>query len=186
MIYLSLFWAFLKIGLFSFGGAYSAIPLIRDCISQTGWLTDEMLANILAISESTPGPIMVNSATYIGAAQGGVLGAAVATFAVVLPAFVLILILMVCLKALIKKPPVQAVFSGIIPCVVGLILSTGVQLLLKELFTIPAGFSVDWIGLLILALLLGIHCFFKFILHKKLSPIWLILIAAILGTLLYG
>ena len=86
-IYLDLFLGFLKVGLFAFGGAYGAIPLIRDVVLSYGWLSDEALSYMIAVSESTPGPIMVNLATYIGSAKAGVLGAAVATFAVVLPAF---------------------------------------------------------------------------------------------------
>ena len=97
MIYLKLFISFLKVGLFSFGGAYSAIPLIRDEVISNGWLTDEMLTNIIAVSESTPGPIMVNLATYIGSTQAGFLGSLIATFAVILPAFIIILLIMVLL-----------------------------------------------------------------------------------------
>mgnify|MGYP001771506843 FL=1 len=72
MIYLDLLIGFLKVGLFSFGGAYGAIPLIRDVVLSYGWLDDEMLTYFIAVSESTPGPIMVNLATYIGSSQGGI------------------------------------------------------------------------------------------------------------------
>lgn len=89
MIYLTLFLEFLKIGAFSFGGAYGAIPLIKETVISHGWLNEEMFANIIAVSESTPGPIMVNTATYIGNVQGGILGAALATLGVVLPSWVL-------------------------------------------------------------------------------------------------
>ena len=102
MILLSLFWEFLKIGLFTFGGAYGAIPLIRQCVLTQGWMTEETFANILAVSESTPGPIMVNSATYIGSSQAGILGAAVATLGVVLPSFVVILLISVLFAKLVK------------------------------------------------------------------------------------
>ena len=94
MIYFDLFIGFLEVGFFSFGGAYVAIPLIRDVVMAHGWLDDEMLSYMIAISESTPGPIMVNMATYVGSEKGGLLGAAIATFAVVLPAFIIILLLM--------------------------------------------------------------------------------------------
>ncbi|CBK74624.1 Chromate transport protein ChrA [Butyrivibrio fibrisolvens 16/4] len=87
MIYIDLLIGFLEVGLFSFGGAYSAIPLIRDVVRVHAWLDDEMLAYMIAISESTPGPIMVNMATYIGSEKGGLLGAIIATTSVVLPAF---------------------------------------------------------------------------------------------------
>ena len=84
MIYLDLFLGFLRVGCFAFGGAYGAIPLIRDVVLSYGWMTDEMLTYMIAVSESTPGPIMVNLATYVGSNQAGLPGALLATFAVVL------------------------------------------------------------------------------------------------------
>lgn len=103
MIYLDLFLGFLRVGCFAFGGAYGAIPLIRDVVLSYGWLTDETLTYMIAVSESTPGPIMVNLATYVGSNQGGLLGAIIATLAVILPSFFVILLLMVALKTLLKK-----------------------------------------------------------------------------------
>ena len=94
MIYIALFIGFLKVGLFSFGGGYVSIALIREIVLSYGWLDDEMLSYMIAVSESTPGPIMVNLATYIGSSQGGILGAFIATAAVVLPAFLIILVIM--------------------------------------------------------------------------------------------
>ena len=91
MIYFQLFMGFLKVGCFSFGGAYGAIPLIRNVVLSYGWLEDETFTYFVAVSESTPGPIMVNLATYIGSSQAGFLGAVLATLAVVLPSFLLIL-----------------------------------------------------------------------------------------------
>ena len=93
MIYLELFLGFLEVGCFSFGGAYGAIPLIRDVVLSYGWLSEEMLTYMIAVSESTPGPIMVNLATYVGSSQAGLLGSLAATIAVVLPAFVIILLI---------------------------------------------------------------------------------------------
>ena len=87
MIYLELFLGFLKVSCFAFGGAYGAIPLIRDVVLSYGWISDETLTYMIAVSESTPGPIIVNLATYIGNTQGGLLGALVATLGVVLPCF---------------------------------------------------------------------------------------------------
>ena len=94
MILLDLFLGFLRVGLFAFGGAYGAIPLIRDVVLSCGWLSDDMLTYMIAVSESTPGPIMVNLATYVGSNQAGLAGAILATFAVVLPAFIIILMLL--------------------------------------------------------------------------------------------
>ena len=103
MIYLDLFLCFLKVGSFAFGGAYGAIPLIRDVVMSYGWLRDEMLTYMIAVSESTPGPIMVNLATYIGSNQAGFLGAVVATLAVVLPSFLIILWGTALLKTALKN-----------------------------------------------------------------------------------
>ena len=91
MILWNLFLGFLKVGCFSFGGAYAAIPLIRDIVLSYGWLDEEMLTYMIAVSESTPGPIMVNLATYVGTSQAGFIGAMIATFAVVLPSFLIML-----------------------------------------------------------------------------------------------
>ena len=92
MILFDLFLGFLKVGCFAFGGAYGAIPLIRDVVLSYGWLTDEAITYMIAVSESTPGPIMINLATYIGSSQGGLLGAVIATLAVVLPSFIIMLV----------------------------------------------------------------------------------------------
>ena len=94
MIYFDLLFGFLKVGLFAFGGAYGAIPLIRDVVLSYGWIEDEMLTYMIAVSESTPGPIMVNLATYVGSSQAGFWGSLIATTAVVLPSFIIILLIM--------------------------------------------------------------------------------------------
>ena len=94
MIYWDLFLGFLKVGSFTFGGAYSAIPLIRDVVRSYGWLSDETLTYMIAVSESTPGPIIVNLATYVGNSQAGFWGVVLATLAVVLPSFFVILPIM--------------------------------------------------------------------------------------------
>lgn len=103
MIYLSLLLGFLEIGLFAFGGAYGAIPLIQERVLTNNWMDEAMFTNIVGISESTPGPIMVNVATYVGNSQGGVLGAAIATLGVVLPSFVIILLITVSLGVWIQN-----------------------------------------------------------------------------------
>ena len=122
MICLDLFIGFLKVGFFSFGGGYAAIPLIRDIVLSYGWVTDEMLTDMIAVSESTPGPIMVNLATYIGSSQAGLPGAILATMAVVIPAFVIILLVMAAMKSVLKNPCVRAVMRGLTACVTGVIL----------------------------------------------------------------
>lgn len=185
MILLSLFWEFLKIGLFTFGGAYGAIPLIRQSVLACGWMSEEMFSNILAVAESTPGPIMVNSATYVGASQAGVLGAMVATIGVVLPSFVLILLIARLFAKFTKHPGVKAVLQGIKPCVAGIILATGVALALETLTGLPEGFSPDGSSALIFLLLSGTILLYGKLRKKPLSPIALILLSALLGILLY-
>ena len=93
MIYLTLFLTFLKIGAVSFGGGYGMISLIRETVLENAWLTEEEFLNFIAVAESTPGPLAVNMATFIGSAQAGFLGALVATLGVILPSFVIILII---------------------------------------------------------------------------------------------
>lgn len=182
MIYLDLFWGFLQVGCFAFGGAYGAIPLIRDVVLAYGWLDDEALTYMIAISESTPGPIMVNLATYIGSSQGGFWGSVLATTAVVLPAFVIILVVMILLKSAMKNPYVQAVLRGLKPCVIGIILATGVEMVFSNCF--PGSF--DWKAAGLTAVLAAILFGSKYGLKKKLSPIALICIAAMLGAVVYG
>lgn len=183
MIYWDLFWGFLQVGCFAFGGAYGAIPLIRDIVLSYGWLSDEALSYMIAVSESTPGPIMVNLATYIGSSQAGLPGAALATTAVVLPAFCIILLVMVVLKAAMKNPYVQAVLRGLKPCVIGIILATGLELIAAN--CLPSG-SPDWKAIALTAILAAILFGSKPLLKKKLSPITLIIISALLGILVYG
>lgn len=183
MIYWELFLGFLRVGCFAFGGAYGAIPLIREVVLGYGWLTDEAISNMIAISESTPGPIMVNMATYIGSSQGGVLGALIATTAVVLPAFFIILLVMILLNAALKSPYVQAVLRGVKPCIIGIILITGADMILRNV--LPSG-APDVKALGLTALLAVILFGSKYLLKKKLSPITLILISAVLGIAVYG
>ena len=182
MIYLDLFLGFLRVGAFTFGGGYAAIPLIRDVVLSYGWLSDEALTYMIGVSESTPGPIMVNMATYVGSSQGGILGAALATLAVVLASFCIILLILILLKSLIRNEKVQAMLAGMQPCIIGIIVATGVQLSLKACF--PQG-AVDFRALVIAAILVGVILFCKKT-KKKISPIGLIGISAVLGILFYG
>ena len=183
MIILDLFLGFLKVGCFAFGGAYGAIPLIREVVLGYGWLTDDAISNMIAISESTPGPIMVNMATYIGSCQGGVLGALIATTAVVLPAFFIILLVMILLNTVLKNPYVQAILQGLKPCIIGIILVTGADMIQDNLHP-AAALDAKAAGLTaVLALILFGS---KYLLKKRISPITLILISAVLGILVYG
>ena len=186
MIYLELFLGFLKVGCFAFGGAYGAIPLIRDVVLAYGWLSDEMLTYMIAVSESTPGPIMVNLATYIGSSQGGFLGALVATTAVITPSFFVILLITALLKTALKNPYVQAVLRGVKPCVVGIVLATGIYMVFSSCFGITKNMQVDLQAIMITSLLVFSMFGYKHLVKKKLSPIMLIVLSAVAGIVVYG
>ena len=183
MIYLELFYHFFKVSCFTFGGAYGAIPLIRDMVLQNGWLSKERLSYMIAVSESTPGPIMVNLATYIGSNQAGFWGAVIATFAVVLPAFLVIVLITTLLKTAVKNPDVPAVLDGVKPCVVGVVAATGLCMTVEQCFPMAQGAWVNAQALLVAAGLLAAMVLYRVWRKKKLSFILLIVLSAFLGIL---
>ena len=122
MICLTLFWNFLMIGTLSFGGGYGMISLVREVVLGHGWLTESEFLSFIAVSESTPGPLAVNMATFIGSSQAGLPGALVATLGVVLPSFVIILLVAAVLRSVLRYAGVQAVLDGVRPCVVAMLL----------------------------------------------------------------
>lgn len=183
MILFNLFMGFLRVGCFAFGGAYGAIPLIRDVVLSFGWLTDEELSYMIAVSESTPGPIMVNMATYVGSSQAGFLGALIATFAVVLPSFLIILLVVKIFTGVIKNPNIQAVLRGLKPCIIGVVLSMGIYMTGK---TVYGGFVKSDIKTLLLTAAVAVLMFAPQMLKKKkISPIILIVIGAVAGIFIY-
>ena len=189
MIYLQLFLTFLEIGAFSFGGGYGMISLMREKALMHGWLSEEELLNMIAVAESTPGPIAVNMATFVGAAEGGILGSIVATLGVVLPSFVIILLIAALVKNLLKFAGVKAFLGGIRPAVVGLILATAVTMLMRTVInftSIGDQVTVDVRDVIILVALVAIPFVTKLILKKKPSPILMIVISAGLGILMYS
>ena len=181
MIYLELLLAFLKVGLFSFGGAYGAIPLIRDVVLSHGWMSEEYLTYMIAVSESTPGPIMVNMATFVGSTQAGFLGSAVATFGVVFPSFCVILLVTAILKNLTDNKYFKAIMQGLKPCVIGIILATGLHLIVTNCVMMKDNLVVDVKAICILLILIVIMFGYQKITKKKLSPIMLIVVSAIVG-----
>ena len=185
MIYLDLLIGFLKVGLFAFGGAYGAIPLIRDVVLAYGWLNDEMLTYMIAVSESTPGPIMVDLATYVGSSQAGFPGALIATAAVVLPSFIIILLIMVLLKKLLKNPYVQAILRGMKPCIIGIILATGLYMILHNCVDSSIQFSLNTTAIIMTVVLSAVYFGSGKILKKGISPIGLIGISAVAGIIIY-
>ena len=186
MIYVDLLIGFLKVGMFAFGGAYGAIPLIRDVVLSYGWISDEMLTYMNAVSESTPGPIMVNLATYVGSSQAGLAGALIATAAVVLPSFVIILLIMILLKKLLKNPYVQAVLRGVKPCIIGIILATGIFMILQHCIGSVSDASFDMTAIIMTAVLALIYFGSTKVTKKGLSPIGLIGVSAVAGVIVYG
>ena len=197
MIYLQLFWTFLKIGALTFGGGYAMIPLVQDAVVTNNWLTEEAFLNFIAVAESTPGPIAINMATYIGSIQGrayfgligGLFGSIVATLGVVLPSFVIILMIVALIKNFVKYAPVQAVLRGIRPVALALILSTGLTLTLKTLFGITnlsSTIKFEWRGIAVFCTMAIIYLCYYFKKKKFISPIILIIISACMGMALYS
>ena len=186
MICLELLLGFLKVGCFAFGGAYGAIPLIRDVVLSRGWMGEDMLTDMIAVSESTPGPIMVNLATYVGSAQAGFPGALIATAAVVLPSFVVILLIMILLKRALENPYVQAVLRGVKPCMIGIILAAGAAMLLRRCFGGIDGFVPDLPSILLTAALAALYFGSRRFRKGGISPIGLIGISALAGVLVWG
>lgn len=164
MIYLRLFLNFLMIGALSFGGGYGMVSLVRETVLSNGWLTENEFLNFIAVSESTPGPLAVNMATFIGSTQGGILGSFVATLGVVLPSFLIILLIASALKNLMKYAPVNAFLSGVRPCVVAMILATALSMALSTLFgltDLQAGFAPDLRSIAVFAMLGATHLICK-------------------------
>ena len=189
MIFLKLFLTFLKIGAVSFGGGYGMISLIRDDCLANGWLTEEELLNFIAVAESTPGPIAVNMATFVGSSQGGILGAFLATLGVVLPSFIVILLIASVFTRLLKYAGVKAVLGGIRPAIIALILGTAFTMFLSLVFgikNIGSAFSFDFKSVIVLAVVFLISFGYSKWKKKQFSPILLILISGALGIVLWG
>ena len=177
MIYLELFWTFLKIGAFTFGGGYAMLPLIQNEVISHGWLTEAQIVDFIAVCESTPGPIAVNMATYVGQSQGGILGAVCATLGVVLPSFLVILVVAHCFEKFKNSKIVKGCMSGLKPAVIGLI--AGAVLSVGKTVFAPSGLVVLTDAMLYVSL--GIFLLSLFLAFKKLSPIIIIVISAALG-----
>ncbi len=186
MIYLDLLLGFLKIGCFAFGGAYGGIPLIRDVVLSYGWINDETLTYMIAVSESTPGPIMINLATYVGSSQAGFFGALISTFGVVLPSFCIILLVTVILKMIFKNKYVHAILQGLKPCVIGIVFATGIYMVINNCLIKTSVLSINLKSIIITFLLVAISIGYKRYSKNKLSPISLIIISAIVGIIIYG
>lgn len=174
MIYFKLFWVYFKIGLFGFGGGYAILSLIQhEVVEVNQWVTTEEFTDILAISQMTPGPVGVNSATYIGyQVTGSVWGAIVATLATVLPSFIIVILIARFFFAFRNNKWIKGAFEGIRPAAVGMIASAAIMLMNGTNF-------IDWISVAI--------CVLSFVAmyFMKLHPIWIIVISGAAGYFIY-
>lgn len=183
MIYLELFLTFFMIGAFTFGGGYAMLPMIQEQVTAR-WgdiISQEAMVNFVAVSESTPGPFAINMATFVGNQVGGVLGSALATFGVVLPSFIVILIVVKIYDQFRKSKLVKGAMSGLKPAVVGLIANAILGVLITVFF--PAGWSLSVFTSAAFYLSAGIFLFMLLLAFKKLHPILVICISAALGIL---
>ena len=182
MLYLQIFYTFFKIGLFGFGGGYAMLSMIQgEVVTRYGWLTSQEFTDIVAISQMTPGPIGINSATYVGfTATGSVWGSIIATLAVVLPSFILMLAISKFFLKYQKHPVVEAVFSGLRPAVVGLLASAALVLMNAENFSSPKEDMYSFIisCLIFLIAFIGTRKY-------KINPILMIVVCGIAGLILY-
>lgn len=178
MIFLELFLTFFKIGLFTFGGGYAMLPLIQSEVLSKGWMTSEEIINFIAVSESTPGPFAINSATYVGTEMGGILGGMCATLGVVLPSFIVILIVAKIFEKFKESRIVSGAMAGLKPAVIGLI-GSAVVTIAGSVF-VPDGIKAFSFGLTFI-LSLAIYGIMQILILKKVHPIIIICLSAVLG-----
>lgn len=185
---LQLFWMFFKIGLFTFGGGYAMIPLIEQELVGGHFIEIELLYDMIGIAESTPGPIAVNMATFIGTNQLGIWGAFAATLGVILPSFIIILLIAWLGSKALESQTVEHALKGLKPAVIGLIMSVAFALAIRLIFPLidfkTLMFTLEifqWHNVLILGIVISFVIFFK----KYASPINIIILSAILGIAIY-
>ena len=186
-ILLQLFWEFFKTGLFAVGGGMATLPFLYDMAEKTGWFTAAQLADMIAVSESTPGPIGVNMATYVGFHSAGIPGAVIATLGLITPEIIIILIIARVLQKFRQNKIVDAAFYGLRPCSVGLIAAAGLLVVKVAMFCFDkyeqSGVFADlfnWKALILAAVLLILTRWVKPL--KKLHPIFFILGSALIGV----
>lgn len=191
MIFLELFYTFFKIGLFSFGGGYGMLSVIQgEVVARHGWLSAAEFTDIVAVSQMTPGPIGINSATYVGytaVINSGapewmaVLGSFVASFAVMLPSVILMLVVSIYFMKYSRHRAVESIFKGLRPAVVGLIASAALLLMTAENFGSPTGAPMQfWVSCTLFAAAFAAMKFFR------VSPILILVLAGLFGGLFYG
>lgn len=187
MIYFELFYVFFIIGLFTFGGGYAMIPLIESETVGRGWIEEETFRRMIAIAESTPGPIAINMATFVGNTTAGFLGAFISTIGVILPSFIIILLIATVMKHLIDKPVVKAILHGFQGIVIGLIFATAFYFLYQDVVSLENGtYTFLIIPAIIFAIILVGSIIFKMISKKSVSPYIILIAGGLLGLLMYS
>ena len=181
MIYLQLFWSFIQIGMFSFGGGYAAMPLIQgQVVTDHGWLTMSEFTDLITISQMTPGPIAVNSATFVGLKIAGIPGAVVATLGCILPSCIIVTVLAKLYLKYREMDMLQGILGGIRPAVVALIGSAGISILQTAFWGVSGKMVISdtsW-------LMVGIFVVCVISLRKvKMNPIWVMLLAGVMKVL---
>jgi chromate transporter len=185
MIYLQLFFEFLKTGLFAVGGGLATLPFLNDMADRTGWFTRAQLADMLAVSESTPGPIGVNMATYVGFTTAGILGAVIATLGLITPSVVIILIVAAFLRAFRNNKYVNSAFYGLRPASTAMVAAAGIGVLLLTLVRTEQPFGLEffnWPAIALAAVVLVLTRWVKP--TRELHPIVFILASAVVGVVL--
>ncbi len=182
MIYLQLFWSFFKIGLFGFGGGYAMLSMIQgEVVTRYHWLTTQEFTDIVAVSQVTPGPIGINSATYVGyTATGSILGSIVATLAVVLPSFILMLTVSRVVIRYRHHFVMDSIFKGLRPAVIGLFAAATLLLMSRENFSSP---DEDMYTFICSCALFTLTFFLLY--FKKVGAITLVLLSALAGLILF-
>ena len=179
MIFWELFYTFFLIGAFTFGGGYAMLPLFQEQVLAHGWATQEEIIHFIAVSESTPGPFAINMATYIGSQVGGIFGSVCATLGVVLPSFTVILVVAKCYEAFKTNKIVKGCMSGLKPAVVGLIANAVLGVVAAVFF--PAGWTLTVFKDIVFYLYAAIFAVMLVLAFKKVHPIVIICISAVLG-----
>lgn len=179
-----LFLEFFKIGLFSFGGGYGMLPLMEETVVGREWITSSQFFDFVGVAESTPGPIAINMATFIGASQAGILGSFLATLGVVLPSFIIILLIAAVLKNLTDNPYFAGFMKGVKPVVTGLILTTGLLLLLRSA-TPEEGTAqkIRWFAILVFGIVAAACWLSQKFRNKKLTAVPVIFLSAAIGII---
>lgn len=188
MILIDLLFTFMKIGLFSFGGGYGMLPLMEREVLEHGWMSSEQFVDFVAVSESTPGPIAINMATFIGSAQGGFLGAMFATLGVIIPSVIIILLIVAVFKGFLQSKIVSSALKGVKPVIVGLIFTTGVWLAVRNFLPNIGALSAEGFSLAPLLITAGLgaaYIGYKLLFRKNPSPIMLIIVSAIVGIIVF-